>query len=580
MMFNKRLIAMVPQAMGLIQKKVLTNWISLLTAIIFWFSVAEILETAMREDAISMLPFVVCLIGILVRYALTGLAAKLTHQVNAAVKTCLRDKIYSKLCRLGPSYTDHCPTAEVVQLAGEGVEQMETYFGGYLPQFFYAMLAPLTLLLVFLPLSPQTGIALFLCVPLIPIAIRIVQKIAKRLLGKYWDAYANLGDSFLENMQGLTTLKVYGADEQRHKVMNENAEDFRKITMKVLTIQLNSITMMDLVAYGGTALGGILTGRAFLLGQVAMGQAVAMILLSSEFFLAMRALGSLFHVAMNGMSAADRMFRLFDLPETEDGTQRVEAGGITVRDVSFSYDGKKETLSSINLSIPQGSFVSLCGVSGCGKSTLSALISGMRPGYEGSIMIGSVELRNAAGESIRELITVVSSNSYLFGGSVGQTLREGKADATDEELKDVLRRVNLLDFVNGQGGLSMKLSERAANLSGGQRQRLAMARALLKDSPIYIFDEATSNIDVESEEAIMGVIHSLKGSHTILFISHRLANAVESDYIAFLQQGVLAEQGTHAELMQKRGAYFHLFEAQEKLMHLGKEGETLCEEAG
>ena len=574
MMFNKRLIAMVPQAMGLIRKKVLVNWLSLLCGILFWFSLADILQTAKDGGVLSVLSFAVCAFCVVGRFALTRLSAGLTHRANAAVKRRLRDEIYAKLRRLGPGYTDAIPTAEVVQLAGEGVEQLETYFGGYLPQFFYAMLAPLTLLLVFLPLSPLTGLALFICVPLIPMAIVAVQKIAKKLLGKYWDAYANLGDSFLENLQGLTTLKVYGADERRHQDMNADAETFRRVTMKVLTMQLNSITIMDLVAYGGTALGGILTGRAFLLGQVTMGQAIAMVLLASEFFLAMRALGSFFHVAMNGMSAADRMFCLFDLPEDSAGTQTAENGDITLQNISFSYDEEKEALQNVSLTIPQGGFVSLCGESGCGKSTLAALISGLRIGYAGSIALNGMELRDISPESLRQVVTVVSAGSYLFGGSVRETLLEGRSDASEDELLDALRRVELLEFVMSQGGLDMKLSERASNLSGGQRQRLALARALLKDSPVYIFDEATSNIDVESETAIMEAIHSLKGAHTILLISHRLANVVESDAIAFLERGKLIEQGTHQELLSRQGGYARLFTAQEALEHLGK-GEKL-----
>ena len=461
----------------------------------------------------------------------------------------LRDAIYAKLRALSGDYSGAFPTSEIVQLAGDGVEQLESYFCNYLPQFFYALLAPLTLLVVFLPLSPLTAVVLFLCVPLIPAAIMAVQKVAKRLLRGYWDAYANLGDSFLENLQGLTTLKVYSADEQRHIVMNQESEHFRVITMKVLTMQLNSITIMDLVAYGGTALGSILCGRAFLLGQVGFGGAVAMILLASEFFLAMRSLGSYFHVAMNGIAASERMFRLFDLPEKEDGGRSFSDGDITVSDLSFSYAEGKQALSDINFVIKKGSFVSAAGESGCGKSTLASLISGMRGGYTGEIRIDGTELSDISEESLRRGVTVVSSGSYLFAGSVRKTLLEGKPEAGEDELKDALRRVNLLNFVESQGGLDMRLAERGSNLSGGQRQRLALARALLKDSRIYIFDEATSNIDAESEESIMQVIRSLKGKHTIILILHRLANVTDSDEIFFLKNGRLAESGTHAALM-------------------------------
>lgn len=584
MMINKRLIAMVPETKAFIFKKVAANWISLLASVVLWFTVAGMLEQVLEQGTASTgfgAAFAVAAGCIVVRFLLTRLSARYTHQAAASVKARLRPAIYGKLRRLGSGYAAQFPTAEAVQLAGEGVEQLETYFGNYLPQFFYAMLAPLTLLVVFLPLSPLTAAVLFLCVPLIPAAIIAVQKVAKRLLGKYWDAYANLGDSFLENLQGLTTLKVYGADGARHEAMNAEAEHFRKVTMKVLTMQLNSVTIMDLVAYGGTALGSILCARAFLLGQVSFGGAIAMILLASEFFLAMRSLGSFFHVAMNGMAASDRMLRLLDLPEPDQGQTELTNGAITVQGLSFSYGGDKTALSELDCTIPQGCFFAVVGRSGCGKSTLAAILSGVQVHYRGSVRINGTELREGTAESLRHLMTVVSSNSYLFGGSVRSTLLEGKPDAVETELRDALRRVNLLEFVDAQGGLDMPLLERAANLSGGQRQRLALARALLKDSPIYIFDEATSNIDAESEEDIMRVIRSLKGSHTVLLISHRLANVVEADKILYLEHGHLREAGTHRDLMRSGQGYAAMFLAQQELEHPGgKEGKQPCEEAG
>lgn len=581
MMINKRLIAMVPEAKPFVFKKVVTSWASLLAGIVLWFTVAKMLERLLEYGTAAPgigTAFLLAAGCIVIRFLLTRLSAGYTHQAAVCVKARLRPAIYGKLRRLGSSYAEKFPTAEVVQLAGEGVEQLETYFGNYLPQLFYAMLAPLTLLIVFLPLSPLTAAVLFLCVPLIPAAIVAVQRVAKRLLGKYWDAYTNLGDSFLENLQGLTTLKVYGADEARHEAMNTEAEYFRKVTMRVLTMQLNSVTIMDLVAYGGTAFGSILSGRAFLLGQVSLAGAIAMILLASEFFLAMRALGSFFHVAMNGMAASERMFRLLDLPEPAAGGKSLENGPISIQELSFSYDGRRDALSGLECAIPQGGFFAVSGRSGCGKSTLAAVLSGTQAHYRGSIRINKIQLREGSAESLRKLITVVSFNSYLFGGSIRSTLLEGRLDADEAAMRDVLRRVNLLDFVESQGGLDMPLLERAANLSGGQRQRLALARALLKDSPIYIFDEATSNIDAESEEDIMGVIRSLKGRHTVLVISHRLANVTDADKILYLEHGRLRESGTHDELMEMGGGYAALFQAQQELEHPGgKEGPS-CEE--
>ena len=568
MMINKRLISMVPEAKALIIRKVIVNWLSLLAGIVLWFSIAGLLDNIVDHGAVQsevISAFGVAVVCVLVRILMTRRAAFLTQKAIGFVKMHLRTTIYDKLRRLGASYTDSFSTAEVVQLAGEGVEQLESYFGNYLPQFFYAMLAPLTLLFVFLPLSPLTGVALFICVPLIPIAIASVQTFAKRLLGKYWDAYANLGDSFLENLQGLTTLKVYGADEARHKAMNQEAENFRVVTMKVLTMQLNSVTIMDFVAYGGTALGSILGARAFLLGKVTLGGGIAMIMLASEFFLAMRALGSFFHVAMNGMAASDRMFRLMDLPEPPQGQQSVANGDIVVDKVCFSYDGSRDALSDVSFTVKQGEMTALCGESGCGKSTLSSLLTGNRTGYTGSIRVGGVELKDASARSVRSLITVVSSNSYLFSGTVRSALLEGDPQADEAKMWRALEQVNLKEFIQTQEGLDTVLTEQAGNLSGGQRQRLALARALMKDSPVYIFDEATSNIDPDSEAVIMDVVRGLRGAHTVILISHRLSNITGADQIVFLEKGRLTQLGTHESLMAQGGGYADVFNAQKEL---------------
>lgn len=571
MMINKRLIAMVPGIKGFILGKALMNWCSLLAGVLLWFSVSGLLEQVWRGTVTvngGAVCFPIAAVCIVLRFALTHVATMLTHRATASVKGQLRRLIYEKLRRLGGGYSDAFPTAEVVQLAGEGVEQLESYFGNYLPQLFYAVLAPLTLFLVFLPLVPLAAVTLFICVPLIPVAIMSVQRVAKRLLSKYWDAYTDLGDGFLENLQGLTTLKVYSADADRHEKMNQASERFRVVTMKVLTMQLNSITIMDLVAYGGTALGSILCVRTFLLGDLSLGHAIAMILLASEFFLAMRALGSYFHVAMNGMAASERMFRLLDLPEGEEGEQKAENGNITIENLSYSYDGEKQVLSNLNQTIPRGGLVSVCGESGSGKSTLAGLISGLYTGFEGRIQIGQVEVRDATKQSLRQLVTVVASGSYLFAGTVRNTLLEGRESATETEMWQTLERVKLRDFVQVQGGLDMPLTERAANLSGGQRQRLALARALMKNSPIYLFDEATSNIDAESEEDIMAAIYALRGEHTVLLISHRLSNVVESDEILFLEDGRLKERGSHTALMERGGGYARLYTAQKELENL------------
>ena len=582
MMINKRLLAMAPEARRYILLKTLVNWISLLAGVLLWFSIAGLLEQAALENSWRIQPLLLALCCIAVRFIMARLASRMTHAAVSVVKLRLRTAIYEKLRRLGPGYTDHVPTAEVVQLAGEGVEQLESYFGNYLPQLLYALLAPLTLFAVFFPRSPLTAVVLFLCVPLIPAAIAGVQTVAKWLLGNYWNAYADLGDSFLENLQGLTTLKVYRADAARHQAMNEKAERFRKATMRVLTMQLNSVTVMDLVAYGGTAAGSILSAAAFAQANLMLGDAIAMILLASEFFLAMRALGSYFHVAMNGMAASERIFRLLDCPEPEKGTETAGTGSIQADGLCFSYSPEKPVLTNLSFVIPQGSFTAIVGESGCGKSTLASLLCGERGGqaYTGSLTFAGVEQREIRPDALRCLVTVVPSASYLFAGSVRDTLRMGKQDATEAEMWRVLLQVNLLPFVQMHGGLDMQLTERGANLSGGQRQRLALARALLKDSAVYIFDEATSNIDAESENDIMRVILGLKGNHTVVLISHRLANVVHADEIMFLQNGRLAERGSHTLLMARSGGYAALFRQQQALENMGEEAAARCEEMG
>ena len=441
MMPNKRLLSLVPGAMRHIIRKVLFSWLSLAAGIVLWFAMGRQLQSLKDGGGLMPAVFVTAGVCILARFVLTRLITAAAHQASACVKTEVRSRIYVKIRRLGAGYSESFPTAEVVQLAGEGVEQLESYFGNYIPQFFFAMLAPLTLLIVFLPLSLLTGIVLFLCVPMIPVAIAKIQRFAKKMLGKYWDAYAELGDSFLENLQGLTTLKVYGADEQRHADMNAEAEHFRVITMKVLTMQLNSVTIMDFVAYGGSAVGCILTALSYRNGAVNFGQAIAMVMLSSEFFLAMRALGSYFHTAMNGVAASERMFRLLDLPEREDGTQTVQNGAIAIEHLTFSYDGERQALKDVTLTIPQGALIAAVGESGCGKSTLAAILSGLRRGYEGSVRIGETELKDASAESLRQLVTVVSSGSYLFEGTVRGCLREGRENASEEEMKQALEKV-------------------------------------------------------------------------------------------------------------------------------------------
>ena len=573
MMINKRLIGTVPESKRYIAGNVALQWCSLCANIAMMSAVAALLAALYAGEVTQgkiVTTAVIALVAVAVRYGCTVGAARMGYLSSKAVKKTLRGAIYDKLLRLGASYSEQAGTSEIVQIAVEGVDQLQTYFGAYLPQFFYAMLAPLTLFVVLCFVSVPAAVVLLVCVPLIPVAIAAVQTWAKKLLSKYWGQYTALGDTFLENLQGLTTLKIYQADAFKNDEMNVEAEKFRKITMKVLTMQLNSITIMDLIAYGGAALGVIMAATQLRAGKIDLAGALLIILLAADFFIPMRQLGSFFHIAMNGMAASDKIFRLLDLPEPAHGGVDCPAGDIVCRDLHFSYEPEREILHGVDLTVPQGKFVSLVGESGCGKSTISALLMGRNKGYTGSVTIGGAELRDIEEASLMRRVTYVSHQSYLFKGTVRDDLLMGKPDASDDELWCALTQVNLADFLKSEAGLDTQLSERGENLSGGQRQRLALARALLHDSPVYIFDEATSNIDVESENDIMAQIHALAGRKTVLLISHRLANVTASDEIYVLERGNIVQHGTHDALLKQGGAYAALWSAQQALEHYGE----------
>ena len=571
MMINKRLIAMMGDSKRYIARNVALQWVALLANIAMIFAVSAFLAGLVYGQGSLSAALLVLLGALVVRFFCTRGAASASYNASRTVKKTLRAAIYEKLLRLGGSYTQAVPTAEVLQLAGEGVEQLETYFGAYLPQFFYAMLAPVTLFVVLAPVSVKAAVILMICVPLIPVSIVAVQKFAKRLLGKYWGQYAALGDSFLENLQGLTTLKIYQADGWKHEEMNRQAERFRKITMKVLTMQLNSVTLMDLMAYGGAGLGIISAVAAFAKGQITLTAALTILLLAADFFLPLRLLGSYFHIAMNGAASAEKIFRLLAADEPADGTQ--EAGEDTtlkLDHVTFGYENDRTILHDVSLCIPQGSFVSLVGESGCGKSTIAAILSGARTGYTGSVTLGGVPVQTLREESRLRTLTVVPHNAAIFKGTVGSNLRMAAPAADDAALWAALEEVNLAAFCRSQQGLDTPLHEGGSNLSGGQRQRLAMARALLHDSPIYLFDEATSNVDAESENDIMAAIRKLAGKKTVILISHRLANVVDSDCIYVMDGGRIAEQGKHEALLAEGGVYSCLYNAQKQLEDLGE----------
>ena len=574
-MINKRLIAAVPESRKYIAGNVLCQWVSLLANIALLGALAGLLASlaaGLLERGRALVPLGVAAAALAVRAACTLLASRMSFRSARAVKRTLRERLYRKLLALGPSYQEQVNTSEVVQVAVEGIYQLETYFGSYLPQFFYAMLAPVTLFAVLAPVSFPAAVVLFLCVPLIPLSIVAVQRWAKKLLSKYWGQYTALGDTFLEDLQGLTTLKIYQADGYKQEQMDQQAERFRKITMKVLTMQLNSITIMDLVAYGGAALGILLAVSQFRAGAVDLAGCLLIIVLAADFFLPMRLLGSFFHIAMNGMAASEKMFRILDLPVPAAGDQPFPADcSIRCEEVGFSYDPGREVLKGVSLACPAGGFTALVGESGCGKSTLAALLTGRNRGYTGSITVGGVELSRLDAAGLLENVTYISHQSYLFKGTVEENLRLARPNATEEELWQALEQVNLAAFLRGEQGLSTQLLEGASNLSGGQRQRLALARGLLRRSPVYLFDEATSNIDVESENDIMAVIRQLAKERTVLLISHRLANVVDAQQIYVLEHGAVAERGTHQQLLEQGGLYRRLWDAQYALEHYGEE---------
>ncbi len=576
-MIDKRLLRLLPDPMKYIKGNVAVKWFMMVANIILIFAVCHFISALQGGNVSGGLAVVTVLViaaAMVVRGIGTKLTTRLGYLASKEVKRSVRQQLYEKLLRLGSAYSEDVATSEAVQLSVEGVEQLESYFGGYLPQFFYCMLAPFTLFIVLAFVSLKAAVVLLVCVPLIPVSIVAVQKIAKRIMSRYWGQYTVMGSTFLENVQGLTTLKIYQADGFKHEEMNREAEGFRKATMRLLVMQLNSITVMDLCAYGGSALGIILAVTEFGAGRVDFAGCLAIILLASEFFLPMRALGSYFHVAMNGMAAAEKIYRILDLeePELQMGMVDPENCSICCRDLRFSYDGEREILHGVSLSFPQGSFISLVGESGCGKSTLAALLMGSRRGYTGSVTIGGQEVSSISEESRMKNLTLVTHNSYIFRGTVRDNLLLAKPEASDDMLWAALERTNLADFLRSEKGLDTELQENGANFSGGQRQRLALARALLHDTPVYIFDEATSNIDMESEADIVGLIHQLAKIRTVILISHRLANAVDADRIYVFDGGSVVESGTHEELLAQSGAYRRLWDGQQVLEQYGMEG--------
>ncbi|MEG1416060.1 MAG: ABC transporter ATP-binding protein/permease [Clostridium sp.] len=591
MMINKRLINLCSETKKYIGLTVLFNWLAVLcnivTIILIGSFINRVFEGAKLDigsnslinaltdfkiyDNLSLLSGIILIIGLLVlRYISNMMYAKYSNLASSKARCTLREVIYKKLLRLSGRYTSVESTSSVVQVMVEGIEQLEIYFGRYLPQLIYSLVVPVTLFVVMSFISFKAALIFIIAVPLIPLSIIAIMKIAKKILKQYWKSYSDLGGSFLENLQGLTTLKVFNIDKERHKKMNKDAEKFRVITMKVLSMQLNSITIMDIVAFGGAAAGTIVGLIQFANGEIGVGSLLIIILLSSEFFIPLRLLGSYFHIAMNGMAASDRMFGILDAPERDKKVtaENIDLSEVDIKlnNVNFSYDGERTVINNVSMNIDKGGVVAIVGESGSGKSTIASLILNNYDVNSGEILINSNNINNVSLDDIYSSIALVSTNSHIFNGTILDNLLVGKKDATEEEIVEALKTARLYEFVQGlKDGLDTNVGEAGNALSGGQRQRLSLARVILADRKMIIFDEATSNIDVESEEMIWEAIYSLSGDKTILVISHRLANVRDAKKIYVMKKGNLVEEGTHEELMNLNEHYYNMVNKQNEL---------------
>lgn len=569
-MFDKRLFSLVPGVMRHIAGNVALQWLALLANVVLFVSVGRLLQSVLTGGATGIdlaRTLLVAVVAVAVRLVCQAQATKQGLAASALAKQRVRTLVYDKLVRMGPSYRETVATSEATQLCVEGIEQLEAYFGSYLPQLFYSLIASVTLFFCLAPLCTPAAVVLLCCVPLIPISLMAVMKIAKRIMGDYWHSYTDLGALFLESIQGLTTLKVFRADEERHRRMNEEAEKFRKATMRLLTMQLNSVIVMDIFAFAGAAAGIVVMLNSYAVGTVTFAGAFAFVFLAADFFIPLRTLGSFFHTATGGMAAAERMYRIIDAPEPACGTQAVTCTsvGIECRNVSYSYDGTRTVLQNADFTARPGGFVGITGASGSGKSTLAGILTGANLSYTGSVTIGGIDLRDISAESLRDTVTYVGFRGFLFAGTVRSNLLMARAGANDDELWEALSRCRIDDFVRRSGGLDAPVSAEGTNLSGGQRQRLAMARALLHDTPVYIFDEATSNIDADSEAAIIDAVAELARTKTVVMVSHRLAALRGCDKVYVFEAGRVVQTGTHEELAKQDGPYASLWARQAEL---------------
>lgn len=567
-MFDKRLLKEMPNATPYVKKQVFCQWIALLMNILFTLLLCHLFvglfaETLSLEKIVGI--FVLIILLLCIRGLVLKQATRYSFLGASLVKKTLRQRLFEKVLSLGNHYQDYVHTSELVQLSVEGINQLETYFSLYLPQLFYSVLAPVTLFFVTAYFDIKSALILFVCVPLIPLSIVLVQKFAKKLLAKYWNSYTTLGDSFLENLQGLTTLKIYQSDAYKQKQMNQEAENFRRVTMRVLIMQLNSISVMDIVAYGGAGLGSFFAISHYQNETLGLFGALFIILMSFEFFIPLRQLGSFFHIAMNGIAASEKIFKILDIPAIHQGQEKlVSLSSVRFEEVSFQYEESRPILKEISFEVKPHQFVGIVGESGSGKSTIAKLIMGYHQHYQGRLLLQGQQRYDLDDMQVMDHISYITHEPMIFKGTLKENL-DFHDQYSDEQIWTALKKVRLDGFFQELEGLDTFLLESGSNLSGGQKQRLNLARALLKDSDMYIFDEATSNIDVESEEHILKIIHELAQEKTIIMITHRLSSVTACQQILVLQNGVLQEQGTHAQLMAQQGIYEKMYQKQKAL---------------
>ena len=578
-MFDKELIKLMGENKKYVAYVVLLMILGMLanigiTASICW---AVYLLIEKQPALMYIYPAITAVVAIIVRYIASRLTGDLKDVLGRKVKKDLRERTYDKILRLGVKSTDGMSMAGLTQVSMEGIEQLDLYYSTYLPQFFFSMIAPLILFAICVGIDWRTSLVLLACVPLIPVSIVAVSKYAKKIFAKYWGKYTSMGDGFLDSVQGLKELKIFRADAARQIKMNENAEEFRKITMKVLVMQLASTTIMDLVAFGGAGAGIALSIVGLMNEWLAPASALFLILVAVEFFLPLRALGSAFHVAMNGASAGKKIISLLNQPDPVWGEKEVAGKELALENVTFSYDKKRNVLKDVNMNFPEKGMTAIVGESGCGKSTVVNLLIGARRPDKGNVLIGGDEIEGVSRASYYSRLAFVSYNTYIFNDTVRVNFELAKKDVTDEEIFAALEKVNISAFIKENGGLDKVITEDANNLSGGQKQRLALAVNLVADKDIYVFDEATSNIDVDSEAIIMKNIKEMSESKSVIVISHRLANVVPADNIYFMQDGQVKESGSHAYLMERKGEYAKLFNAQKQLEEGYKSGKASAE---